>query len=163
MKRLSLFLIAAGLLFFAGNGFVTVTDSPLIVDGCLLNIEDLTLQVRPTKDGLNEPVNIHVVVSEHNKAQAVGFARLELLQLPETGLSLRIPLSEELKKNRDYQVKVVARTASEKIVENEFSSLPAQGSSSNSFFKRQFNPLPELSELRNSIERISPRSQMRIN
>lgn len=163
MKRLSIFLLAAGLLFFAGNGFVTVEDVPLIIDGCQLNIEDISLQIRPGTIALHEPVNIHAYVSEKDKVQAVGFVRLEILQLPTGGMSVRIPLSVELRKNRDYQVRIVARTVSEKFIENEFASLAALGSSSNSFFKREFNPMPEISDIRNSIEKISPRAQMRIN
>lgn len=163
MKRLGLFLVTAMLLFVAGNGFVKVEVTPLQISDCILGVDDMVLHVMPGTQMLAEPVNINVSIFAGEKVRAVGFTRLETLGLPANGLKLSIPLSASLKKNLGYKVQVVAKSASEKTVEFNAADMFSTGTSSNSFFKRKFDPMPEIYDIRHGIDKFAPRAEMRIN
>jgi|GEM_PF-1641275 len=162
MKRLMIFLVLAGVFFMAGNGFVAVDVSPVVIAGCDLRVDKLLVVLEPGNLELFKPVSINAEISNGEKNVALGFARVETLKIPENGMTFELPLSQELAHNRNYQVKISVGNKSEGA-QKTFFGLSASGSSSNSFFNRNFNPLPELVEIRNAIKPEPARNQMRIN
>ncbi|GAB4274531.1 MAG: hypothetical protein Kow0029_14980 [Candidatus Rifleibacteriota bacterium] len=162
MKRIGAFLIVATLLFFVGSGFSTVTKAPVEIFGCNLKIEEVNLVLKSLKtDGAN-PLNLSVNVLNNGKMAAKGFVRLDWLNMPAGVFSVDIPLTAKLQKNAIYDVCVVADTRDNFSIKGGFKNQSPRGSSSNSFFERNFQPLPELNELRNSIGAISIRKEMGI-
>lgn len=163
MKRISIFLFAAALLFVAGNGFAPNHKAPFAITGCDLKVDDMSLSIAADAYGKNSLTHFKVKITRNGKQEAFGIAKLDFLKMPKNSFSLRVPLSSQLKSGLEYKVFVEAYTNTEGVVKENFSDMAAAGSSSNSFFKKDFSPMPELNELRNSIGAISIKREMEIN
>lgn len=163
MKRLSIFLLAAALLFVAGNGFVPNHKAPFSITGCNLKVDDMNLIIKPGDYNLNSPIHFKVRLMQKKHQVAFGVAKLELLKMPSETFSIRVPLSSQLRSKSGYDVLIEAYADVDGSVKQNFSNVQADGVSSNNFFNKEFVPIPELRELRNSIGAISVKREMGIN
>ncbi|MGM0599169.1 MAG: hypothetical protein ACQETH_05045 [Candidatus Rifleibacteriota bacterium] len=164
MKRLSIFLIATFLFFMIANGFAPeVKTFPFKITGCNLQPDFLELKVKPMEKGPTLPVNLKLKVRHNGMVKAVGFARVKMLNLPESDFNLDIQLSNSLNVTRNYNIEIVAEMANKPLIKNEFASVKVSGHSSRDFFDKKFKPVPEVAEIRGSFDEIEVRTAMGIN
>ena len=164
MKRLSIFLSATFLFFVIANGFAPeVKTFPFQITGCNLQADFLELKLKPLKKGPTLPVNLKLKVSHNGKVQAIGFSRTEMLNLPESDFKLDIQLSKSLNVTRNYDIEIEAEVINKSPVTNKFASVKVLGHSSREFFDKNFEPVPEVAAIRDSIKEIEVRTAMGIN
>jgi hypothetical protein len=161
MKPTAIFLICATILFIAGTGFAPENDAPFEITDCALKVDQALLIIEPTNKKFHVPANFRISILQNDKEVALGFTRLELLKLPEKSFSISIPLSTELAQGKEYSIKIQAQAGNKISFNKDFATRKARGTSSGSFFRRAFQPIPELAQIRESI--ICVRSEIGIN
>jgi hypothetical protein len=164
MKRLGIFLVATFLFLLIANGFAPEVKSfPFKIIGCDLQADQLNLQLTPLKKGPTLPINLKLEVRRNGKVKAVGFTRLEMLNLPESDFNLDIQLSNSLNVTQNYNVKIEAEMVNQSPITDKFAAVEVSGHSSREFFDKNFVPVPEVVEIRNGIKDIEVRTAMGIN
>ncbi|MBU1107552.1 MAG: hypothetical protein KKB51_12855 [Candidatus Riflebacteria bacterium] len=150
MRRAFILILVTAIFIFALNGFKTVEHRAVEVVACRLAGTDAFFRLVPKayQPGL---VTLNVKIYEDKGIAALGSRKVELLQLPEQGIVFRVPLTGNLSIHRTYKVLVALPGNDAKTVTLTWANVAVQPNSSSGFFSRDFNPIDEMSEVRNQF------------
>lgn len=105
-------------------------------------------------------VNLKVSIACPANSLVEGFKRIELLRIPETGVTFRVPLTKSLLTNQKYDLQVVVEQINAKPLLLEWQNLKVRDTSSNAIFTRNFSPITEPASLRNQISPEAIRNRL---
>ncbi len=161
MKRIIMTIILAATLIIAFSGFMTVENKPVDLIDCRLTANDANLQILPGTQYRQSSVSLRVIVEDDQRQHvADGFRKIELLQIPATGISFRVPLSKPLASDQKYRVTVTVDCRDSESAEKEWLALGVSGTSSDDFFTRRFKPISEPANMRHQVSAISIRKNL---
>ncbi len=160
MRRILGLIVITMVVVFALSGFKTVDKSVVEIVGCSLSGNDAYFKVFP-KEYVPGLVTLNVKVFDDRGIAALGSRKIEVLHMPDEGLSFRVPLTGNLSAHKTYRVVVDLPGNETQTATLTWPEMAVAANNSSQFFTRNFNPISEPVELRNQIDVGSIRGSIR--
>lgn len=151
MRRILSLIMVTAIFIFVLNGFKTVDNRVVEIIGCSLAGNDAFFQLMPKiyQPGL---VTLNVKIYDGKQIAALGSRKVELLHMPEKGIEFRVPLTGRLSIHQTYKVVVDLPGNDAHTVSLSWQNMAVEANSSSGFFSRDFNPMDEISDVRNQFK-----------
>ncbi|MDD3149116.1 MAG: hypothetical protein PHD82_17640, partial [Candidatus Riflebacteria bacterium] len=131
MKRTVIMILMAAMLITAFSGFMAIENKPLELIDCRLTQNDAHLQILPGSRYRADSVSLTVQIEDEKQQHiADGFKIIELLHIPVTGISFRVPLSKRLSSETGYKVSVKVETRDSEASGKQWSAVKVSGTCS---------------------------------
>ncbi len=160
MKRIACAVVLIIVLIAVCSGFSNLQARSVSIVDCDLASSEVYFKLLPGHEYMPGGVNLKVNVVCPANSLVEGFKRIELLRIPETGVTFRVPLTKTLLANQQYDLQVVVEQINTKPLLLEWQNLKVRDTSSDAIFTRNFSPITEPASLRNQISPEAIRNRL---